>query len=145
MQAKITSYLLSLSTKAKALLGLLIVATAVAGYFSYNYYTAAQQLDKIRNNPQLAVTQEVNDTIAKVGKIVALPTGETPTVATITDKSKLTDQPFFAKAQNGDKVLIYVQAKKAYLYRPTTNKLIDVAPINVGTSPSPSPTASPKK
>ena len=41
--------------------------------------------------------------------------------------SKLKAQPFFAKAQDYDQVLIFEKAKKAILYRPSTNKLIEVA------------------
>jgi len=124
-----------------------LILAIIGGVFAFTKYQATQtELTKLKQNPQSVAQQEVKDLVAQVGKIVELPTGETPTVATITDKSKLTDQQFFANAQNGDKVLIYVQAKKAYLYRPSTNKLIDIAPVNVGTaSASPSPSATPKK
>jgi hypothetical protein len=69
------------------------------------------------------------DIIAKIGMLIELPQGETPTVATVTDPSKLTDQPFFAKAKAGDIVLIYTAAREAYLYDPVQNKLVTVAPI----------------
>lgn len=48
------------------------------------------------------------------------------------DPEKLRDQPFFANAQRGDKVLIYANAKKAILYNPPSNKIIEVAPVNIG-------------
>ncbi|MGI9118277.1 MAG: hypothetical protein ACR2IQ_01895, partial [Minisyncoccia bacterium] len=50
------------------------------------------------------------------------------------DPEALKDQPFFAKAVKGDKVLIYAQAKKAFLYSTTMNKILDVAPLNIGSS-----------
>jgi hypothetical protein len=53
-------------------------------------------------------------------------------VATVSDASKLQSQQFFAKAQNGDKVLIFTNAKRAVLYRPSTNKVIEYAPVNIG-------------
>ena len=147
MQEKITAYLFSLSKKPKTLLVLLVLAALASGYFFYNYYTAAQQLDKIRKNPQLATQQEVNDTIAKVGRLVTLPVGEQPTIATVTDVKKLRDQPFFAKAESGDKVLIYTKAKKAYLYSVRLDKILDVAPVNIGPAQGApaSPTPAPKK
>ncbi len=73
--------------------------------------------------------------VLEVGKLIELPIGEDPTVATVTDITKLKDQPFFAKAKNGDKVLIYTNARKAILYDPQAKKVIDIAPINIG-SPS---------
>lgn len=83
----------------------------------------------------------------EVGKLIDLPTGEEPTLATVTGIEKLRSQPFFQRAKNGDKVLIYAQARKAYLYDPVAKKILDVAPINPGTpSASPaSPSASPKQ
>ena len=81
-----------------------------------------------------------SSTVDKVAALIELPAGEDPTIVTITDKTKLADQPFFAPAENGDIVLIYATAKKAYLYRPSTNKIIDVAPLNISesnTQPSP--------
>lgn len=68
--------------------------------------------------------------IAKVGKLVELPQGEEPTIATVTDLEPLQGQAFFAGAAVGDKVLIFSKSKKAILYRPSTNKIITVAPIS---------------
>jgi hypothetical protein len=93
-------------------------------------------------NPTAAQTAEVKAVTAEVGKIMELPTGEDPSIATVLDKTKLTDQPFFVKAQNGDKVLIYTKSGEAILYRPSTNHIVNVSPINLGT-PAPSPVASP--
>lgn len=72
---------------------------------------------------------QTEDVIARVGALIELPGGEVPTVATVTDPGKLQDQVFFAKAKKGDQVLIYTQARKAYLYDPIHNKLREVAPI----------------
>lgn len=69
----------------------------------------------------------------KVSKILELPSTETPTVATVSDAAKLQNQAFFSNAKNGDKVLMFAQAKQVILFRPATNKVIQVAPIDVGT------------
>ena len=125
------------------IIGILVSATV----YSYLQYQDAQsqlgkvrvELEEFRTNPA-ASASEVRVLVDRVGRIVALPTDETPTVATITDVEKLKEQPFFANAKNGDKVLIFSNARKAYLYRPDDNKIIEVAPINV-TQNQPTPPA----
>ena len=56
---------------------------------------------------------------------------------------KLKGQPFFARAKVGDKVLLYTQAKKAILYDPKDNVIIEVGPV-VMPSGSPAPSISGK-
>jgi hypothetical protein len=104
-----------------------IVAIVLSGYFY-------SQVLALKKNPQVAAQQETAALVAKVGKLAVLPTGEIPTVATVSDPEALKDQAFFASAQKGDKVLIYAQAKKAFLYSVTLNKILDVAPLNIGAS-----------
>ncbi len=70
--------------------------------------------------------KEIDTITEKVGLLMDIPS-EAPTIASISDASKLRSQAFFAKAQNGDKVLIFNAAQKAVLYRPSTNKIIEVA------------------
>lgn len=66
--------------------------------------------------------------MTRLSKIIVLPE-EIPTIATVTDKEKLNEQPFLAKAENGDKIIIYMQAKRAYLYRPAEHKIIDMTVV----------------
>jgi hypothetical protein len=80
---------------------------------------------------QRLVGQDAAKTVEAVSQLIELPMDEVPTLATVSDSSKLANQPLFAKAQPGDKVLLYPKAKKAYLYRPVTNKLVDVASMQV--------------
>lgn len=90
---------------------------------------------------------EANALVAKVSKLMTLPTDETPTIATVTDVSIVADQPFFKNAQNGDKVLIYQKAGKAILYRESENKIIEVGAVNFNQaveSPAPSAEATTK-
>lgn len=102
-----------------AMIAVLIGAMAVAGYFYWQY----RKVTDVNNNT------EVIALVKQVGKLMLLPTGETPTVATVTDKTKLNDQKFFKNSENGDKVLIYTLASKAILYRPKTNLIIEVASV----------------
>jgi len=119
---------------------IIVVAVASSFYLFDQYKKTKAELTKLKANPSEASQQEAKSLIEKVGKLVNLPEGEQPTVATITDIERLKDQAFFAKAKNGDRVLIYTQARKAYLYDPIADKLIDVAPVNIGT-----PSATPRR
>ena len=113
---------------AVSLLALLIIAIAAGFIF----------LDKKRNefktihSPEKAEA-EAKSLVEEVSQIYFLP-DELPTIATVTDKNKLSDQEFFSKAKEGDKVLIFSRSKKAILYRQGANKIINVASL-----PEPSP------
>ena len=50
-------------------------------------------------------------------------------MATVSDPDELKKYPFFTNAQKGDKVLIYIINKKAILYRPDGDKIVEIAPI----------------
>lgn len=111
----------------KRWLFLALIILAVGGTFASVYYYRQYQALKV--NPNLEAQKETASLVMVVGKLMELPGDETPTVATIQDKDKLKDQSFFAKAENGDKLLAYTKAMQAILYRPSINKIINVAPI----------------
>jgi hypothetical protein len=111
-----------------------IIAIVLAGYFY-------KQVRDLKKDPNLVAQQEVAMLVEKVGKLVVLPADEVPTVATVSDPEALKDQVFFKNAVKGDKVLIYAQAKKAILYSVEMNKIIDVAPLNIGDSKAVTPPA----
>lgn len=75
--------------------------------------------------------KKTSDTLAKVGAHVLIPTNEMPTIATVSDKNDLRDQVFFKEAENGDILLVYNQTKKAILYRPSIDKVINITTVNV--------------
>lgn len=113
-----------------ALLVVLVLALAVTSIYFYK---------KSTTNPNAATQAEVQSLVQKVGRLVVLPTDETPTVATVSDPAALKDQPFFADAKKGDKVLIYSNAKKAILYDPVLDKVITIAPLNIDAKAAPAP------
>jgi hypothetical protein len=117
---------------------ILIIIAVIPSLYFYLEYQKSQQLLK---NPSGAADAQVQLILSSLGRLMDLPTGETPTVATITDKEKLASQPFFQKAKNGDKLVIYTLAKKAILYDPNRNMIIDVSTINIP-SPTQAATAS---
>ncbi len=108
--------------------GAIILLALVPSLYFYSKYKSAQSALK---DPQANTEQETKNLVNAVGRLMELPSDEVPSIATVKDKTKLEDQPFFNKSQNGDKILFYAQAKKAILYRPSVNKIIDVAPINI--------------
>ena len=121
-----------------ALIGLIVVAIGAAGFFYFKYQEMAGKARNILGSDSQK-TDEASKVIDKVRKLTDLP-DEVPTVATVTDVNSLSGQPFFSKAQNGDKVLIFTGAKRAILYRPSTNKIIEIGPVNL---PTPTPSIAP--
>ena len=82
------------------------------------------------SDPQEEARKETEELLATVSEVILLPEGENPIIATVSDPDALGDQEFFDKAEKGDKVLIYNQARKAILYRPSQHRVIEVAPFN---------------
>ncbi len=93
------------------------------GYFYYQFRT-------LKNNPNVQVQKDTQDLLAKVARIYLIPTGEEPTIATVSDPIALKNQSFFTQSQKGDKVLIFTKAGRAVLYRPSMDKIIEAIPIN---------------
>lgn len=126
------------------IIGLAVVLIAALGttiYFYLQYQNTQDQLNKAtQSNEQAAL-------IAEVGKLIVLPSGEQPTIATVSDLNRLKGQSFFAHARNGDKVLIYTKAQEAILYDPIANKIVEVGPISLTqvtpTPKGPTPTLAP--
>lgn len=131
----------------KLLVWILLLGIAIGGYGgTYYFYNRYRQTKIVLDNPEVASQNEVKAITEKLGKIYDLPKDEEPTVATVLDKEKLKDQPFFARAENGDKVVIYTKSQLAILYRASENKIITVAPVSLSqpeTSPEPIPESSP--
>ena len=114
-----------------AVLALVALVLIGGGTLGYKKYVALQAENKRLANPQAAAEDEARRIKSEVAQLIELP-NEDPTVATVVDIEKLKNQPFFSSAQNGDRVLLFAQAKKAVLYRPSTGKIVEVAPINIG-------------
>lgn len=101
---------------------LLFISTGSALY----YYSQYRSLQKNSIN----TSQQQDDALlTKAGKLILLPTNETPSIAKVTDKSKLSNEQFFKNAQNGDWIIIYLKAKQAVIYRESTNQIIGVGPV----------------
>lgn len=85
-----------------------------------------------RRTPDL---NNVNVVMSDVSRHYSLPTNEMPALATVTDSRKV-QSSFSGKVQNGDKILIYQNNKKAIVYRPSIDRIVDVEPVLIDTPPS---------
>ncbi len=106
------------------IVGLLLVVaiTGIAIYSSWELYKI-----KSPTYQKQMLEQQTKDIINAVGKLIELPS-DTPQIATVTNVDALKkDQPFFDNSKNGDQILIF--QKEVILYRPSTNKIINVGPI----------------
>ncbi len=117
---------------ATVLIILLLVVLIVLGI---QYKNTRDEL-KRASNPKTASQDETKELTVKIGKLIELPSNETPTTATVNDANKLKNQEFFARAQNGDKVLIYSSSNRAVLYRPSTNKVVEYSKVTFNNTQS---------
>lgn len=118
--------------KVVVLVVILLLAVAGVATFKANEYKVKldQAQAALKKGSAEQAKKEAAALVKKVGTLIELPKEE-PSVATVADKSKIKNQPFFAKAENGDKLLLFVKAKKVILYREKTNKIIEVGTLNV--------------
>lgn len=127
------------------LFSLLSIVTIVSLGVAIYSYTQVRSVKKSAGDGASTDDKKMLETISSA---MVLP-GEAPTIITVTDREKLQDQEFFKKAQNGDKVVIYEGIRRIFLFRPSLNKIIDVAPLVFNeqqpiSQPNPSPAAATK-
>jgi hypothetical protein len=105
---------------------LLIIILCAIGFYEYGRNSVYSE------HPELSGQEQASTILKKVAALIQLPTDESPTMATINDAAAAKKvQPFLTNAENGDVLIVYPNAKTALLYRPSTNKLIAVGPVNL--------------
>lgn len=121
----------------KKILLVMLNVLVIAGLIAFGGFYFKKYRDLKRNPPSAdqQAQSQVEKTVSEVGKLYQLPKDEKPSVATVKDTTKLKDQPFFAKAQNGDVTLIYSTAKLAILYRPSTKQIVNVSSVTIQDNP----------
>jgi hypothetical protein len=107
----------------KSLPWLLVCLLLLVSVFLFLQYRQAQD--------NMTVTEQNSKYQKQLGKLILLPTNESPTIATVKDAGKLSKQVFFKDAKNGDKLFVYSKSRKAILYRPSSNMIINVQSVNV--------------
>lgn len=77
--------------------------------------------------------QEIEKALRLVSRHIILPENEFPVMASIINADELIkEQPFYANTINGDILFIYSQNRRAILYSPERDILVNVGPINIG-------------
>ena len=107
-----------------------LLFVALIGVSAFAGYLFVQNRD-LRDQVPLTQEEEVQQLIDEISEFLDLPAGEEPSLATIEDVEQLRSQSFFENAQNGDKLLIYEEARRAFLYRESTNRIVNSGPISV--------------
>lgn len=118
-----------------------LIVTSFVGLGGTGYFYAKYR--ELKTNPNAEAKREAEKIVSKVSVLMVLPTDETPTIATISDKEKLKDQPFFRDAENEDVLLAYTKSMLAVLYRPSANRIINVAPITINAKSATTTTSAP--
>ncbi len=129
-------------SKDKNLLAILIivvvVALAGAGFLYFQYQNTAAELKKVKSqvSSQAGIPgkqDEAKKFVTEIGKIAKLP-DETPSIATITDASKLKEEPFLKDAKNGDVLLVFSKSGKVILYDPVNKKIVNMTTLSTENS-----------
>ncbi len=139
----------------KIVLPLFLEILVFAGifYLSVSYIRSNPETFGLIKGPSI-IKEEEDALIKRVGELIDLPKDERPTIATVSDKEKVKNQPFFGKVENGDKVLIYTNNKKVILYRPSGDRIVEVGAVSINqqetgtgdtTEKSPSPVPTPTR
>ncbi|GEM_PF-758672 len=115
-------------------IGGVIIAFALSFgvYGMYQYTQLSNTLAQLSQDPERIeklTKDEEKKLITKVNTLVALPTGEEPTIAIVTDKEKLENRQMFAQVDNGDRLLFYTKGGIIIAYRPSLQKVIDIIHI----------------
>lgn len=102
------------------------------GLVGFGLITGLLAIIVINTRPHTGAGEsEEKKVAAQVAKHVLLPTDETPALATVTDPSKLANNHFLSQAHKGDRILIYAKWKQAVIYRPASDRIVDIGPVDV--------------
>lgn len=125
----LSKFMLKSTRNYKIAMGIIAtIGIALVAAVGYQWWTISNIKNTQDGNTESA--QQIQQIVDKASKIAILPS-ETPTLATVEDITKLSDQEFFSDAQNGDKVLMYTTARKAVVYRESENKIVNMGPIAI--------------
>lgn len=110
----------------------LIVLVVIASALALGYFKALRDIAHLRTPEGSAGVdrQEVSELLEQVRRLILLPEGEVPLVATVQDAEALIrEQSFYLGVRNGNKLLVYGSARKAIIYDPERDILVNVGPV----------------
>lgn len=112
------------------ILACILVALAISMVGVLYWWSSTDQdfaLDPIAQTEAIQLENEA--LLIQVLQHILLPEGEAPTIATIDNAEELAnEQDFFKNSQNGDKLLIYPKAKRAFIYSPSRDIIVASGP-----------------
>lgn len=126
----------------KILLSIIVLCVLYYGYSWYKGYPLVQFNDKSdmeslysydKLSPEMQQAKDVQDR-AIIKSVLSgmpdVPKDEDFLLQEIVDAKKIKkEQQFFAEAKNGDKIIVFKKAKKAYLFRPSENRIVTSGPV----------------
>lgn len=108
----------------------LILAAAVLvlllGAGTWKYLDQQRQLKELKSSQKSAAELE-KELVDEVSKIAVVPVGEDPIIREVESLEAVAGQPFYSQSKVGDRVLLYSNAKRAILYRPSTKQIVNIS------------------
>lgn len=108
----------------------IMTTLGITAFYFYVKYRTPGVVPNVSLSSTEQAKKDADETKKLIGELYELPDDEEPILATVTDIEKVKSQKFFANAQNGDRLLIYTINKKAILFRPSTNKIIEISQVS---------------
>jgi hypothetical protein len=106
----------------------LVIALQVVGSMYLKTRSQLEELKTTQGQQKLSET-DVAKVIEQLGKLTVLP-DEKPIVATIIDANFLaTQSAFYVGAKNGDKLVVFPKAMKAFILSPEKNLIVNSGPV----------------
>ncbi len=95
----------------------------LACYTAFYFYKKSKVVTMKEEN---TAQEQLEETLTLLGSIAILPAGDEPVLAIVSDPSQLKNDAFFVDSQIGDRVIIYPKIGRAFLYRPSVNKIVNI-------------------
>lgn len=113
----------SLSILASATVAIIV---ATGGFFYYQYDQAKNELILVKNETKKVSQETSKDILDEIAKLIELPKKETPSISAMTNIGDLKDFNAFKNVENGDVIISYYENNKTIIYRPATNKIVEI-------------------